>query len=467
MITPGTGVAAVAPRTTCVLGADAPTRFLITDMSRCLARLTSSAAVMGEPEISWQAHVAGCSSNARLAWTLARPVVALRAHRAGCVAVTGFASTRRRQVPVPRLAAITGAAHNVGFAGTLPSVFIALGTQGSVRVTATPFAAIQMQREAIVSFKAGIAEGTKHPGTTDTVARDRVAALRDRALQVATAGGAATLHTSKAILTPVTRASREAGLAGTLSSCLVAHLADRACHAAVARSTVSSGRVSKIAIQTFETIPASRVTTATQAAASAVVTVAGNRRVCIGTAATRPTRFTRNGRISKKAIRTPFAFVASMVWRAFQTNVVAFPRWGYDRSTLGGQVVQAGPGRTAARLAVIRKTENRVAIETWQALVAVGACSVVQTFVAFAGVRIARVGVVVAVTFFTAPTKQGVVDTTIAGGTELTREPSIADRALTHLNRCHLRQRPRRLGCHGKIYVVHGSFYLVRVVLGP
>lgn len=131
-----------------------------------------------------------------------------------------------------------------------------------------------------------------------------------------------------------------------------------------------------------------------------------------------------------------------MVWRAFQTNVVAFPRWGYDRSTLGGQVVQAGPGRTAARLAVIRKTENRVAIETWQALVAVGACSVVQTFVAFAGVRIARVGVVVAVTFFTAPTKQGVVDTTIAGGTELTREPSIADRALTHLDRCHLRQRP-------------------------
>lgn len=207
VVTPGTGVAAVAPGTTRVLGADATARLLITDVSRCFARLASSAAVMGEPEVSWQADIAGDSSNTRLAWTLARPVVALHAYGAGRIAVTGFASTRRCQVPVSRLAPITGAANNVGFAGALPSVFITLRTQGSVRVTAAPFAAVQMQGEAIVSFKAGIAESAKHPRPTDAVASDRVAALGDRTLEVATAGGTATLRTSETILTPVTRAS--------------------------------------------------------------------------------------------------------------------------------------------------------------------------------------------------------------------------------------------------------------------
>lgn len=276
VVTPGTGVAAIAPRTASVLGADATTCLLVADMSWGLTRLTSSAAVMGESEVSWQANITSLSSNTRLARTLARPVVTLHAHRTGRIAMARFASTRRCKVPVSRLTAITGTANNVGFAGALSGVFITFGSQGSVRVAATPFATIRKELEAVVSFEAGIAEGAKHSGPADAVACDRVTAVGDRALKVTTAGDAAMFHISEPILTPVTRTSREARLAGTLSSCLVAHLAYRASQAAVTQSAVTSGWVSKIAIQAFETVPATCVSTATQAAASAVVTVAGN-----------------------------------------------------------------------------------------------------------------------------------------------------------------------------------------------
>lgn len=71
-----------------------------------------------------------------------------------------------------------------------------------------------------------------------------------------------------------------------------------------------------------------------------------------------------------------------------------------------------------------------------------------QTFVTFASVWITRVGVVVAVAFFTASTEHGVVDSTVTRGTELAGEAGIANWALAHLNRRHLSQGSRRLGCH-------------------
>lgn len=74
---------------------------------------------------------------------------------------------------------------------------------------------------------------------------------------------------------------------------------------------------------------------------------------------------------------------------------------------------------------------------------------------------------VVAVAFFTASAEHGVVDSTVTGGTELAGEAGIANWALAHLNRRHLSQGSRRLGCHRKFYVMHGSFNLVRVVFGP
>lgn len=129
-----------------------------------------------------------------------------------------------------------------------------------------------------------------------------------------------------------------------------------------------------------------------------------------------------------------------MVWWAFQTNVVTLPGRCDNRSTLGGQVVHTGAGRAAAWFAVVGEAQEGIAVEAWQALVAVGPCCVVQTFIAFASVWIARVGMVVAVAFFAAPTKQGVVYSAVARGTELAGEASIANWALTHLNRRHLCQ---------------------------
>lgn len=207
VVTPGSGVAAVAPRTPGVLGTDATTRLLVANVAWSLAWLASSAAMVREPKVSWQADVAGYSSNTWLARTLACPVVTLHAHRASRIAVTGLASARRCQVPVSRLATITRTADNIGFAGALPGVFITFGAQGSMRVTATPFAAIQVQRETVMPFEAGVAEGAKHSRPTDAVARDGVTALGDGALEVATARSAASLRTSETILTPVARAS--------------------------------------------------------------------------------------------------------------------------------------------------------------------------------------------------------------------------------------------------------------------